>query len=304
MKKFLFLFAFISVLGYSQTHRFIYEYKYIPNINEKDTIRKEMMGLDIDGKGSIYQSLDRLKSDSTMRAEIQKAMATGNRNMNFRGNRRFGQGVNYKVTKEYPDFKVFLHERVGRDLYKISEDSKPVWKILPETQQIGEYKGQKATTEFGGRSWIAWFSSEIPFQDGPYKFHGLPGLIVKLEDVTGSHVMTLVANKKLNPVKEEETKTPGAPIFSFGGGQEIPVTKKQFLKVYQDYLLDPAKNMREMSSGMGGDGSVRRVVMMRGQDGREINPAEMAKNIEKGVKESEAKNNNRIEPDIFPKQKK
>ena len=71
------------------------------------------------------------------------------------------------------------------------------WKILPETKKIGEYETQKATASFGGRERIAWFSKDIPFQDGPYKFHGLPGLIVKAEDSTGSHIMTLVANKKL-----------------------------------------------------------------------------------------------------------
>lgn len=33
---------------------------------------------------------------------------------------------------------------------------------------------QKATCDFAGRKWIAWFTTEIPIQDGPYKFYGLP----------------------------------------------------------------------------------------------------------------------------------
>ena len=48
----------------------------------------------------------------------------------------------------------------------------------------------KAVTEFAGRKWTAWFTEELPFQDGPYKFRGLPGLIVKLEDATQSHVLS------------------------------------------------------------------------------------------------------------------
>jgi GLPGLI family protein len=74
------------------------------------------------------------------------------------------------------------------DKYKIKEDKKLEWKILPDQQKIGEYKVQKATTSFGGRDWTAWFTTDIPIQDGPYVFYGLPGLIVKIEDATGSTV--------------------------------------------------------------------------------------------------------------------
>lgn len=57
--------------------------------------------------------------------------------------------------------------------------------------KIGEFNTQKAETNFAGRKWIAWFTSDIPFQDGPYKFHGLPGLIVKIESADKTHSMEL-----------------------------------------------------------------------------------------------------------------
>ena len=47
MNKILALLLMISSLATAQNHRFVYEYKYIPNIKEKDTIRKDMMALDI-----------------------------------------------------------------------------------------------------------------------------------------------------------------------------------------------------------------------------------------------------------------
>lgn len=300
MKYFVLLFSMISIFTSAQLNRFIYEYRFVPNINEKDTIKKEMMALDIDEKGSTYQSIGKMAQDSSMKADISRAMATGGGNLNFKSNRRMMGGVNYKVTKEYPDFKTFLFERIGMDSYKIAEEEQLDWKIFPETQQIGEYKGQKATVDFGGRSWIAWFSSEIPFQDGPYKFHGLPGLIVKIEDITSSHVMTLVANKKINSTNSSDIKTPTGAVIIGMGGNEIPVSEKQFQKVYQDYLNDPAKNMRQM---MGGNDPNRTVVIkMRSQDGKEISDMnEMARIIEKRTKNEEAKNNNRIEPTLFPK---
>jgi GLPGLI family protein len=31
----------------------------------------------------------------------------------------------------------------------------------------------KATTEFAGRTYVAWYTTEISIADGPYKFYGL-----------------------------------------------------------------------------------------------------------------------------------
>ena len=56
------------------------------------------------------------------------------------------------------------------------------WQITAETDTINNYVCQKAICDFGGRTWEAWFTSEFPFSDGPYKFCGLPGLILNIAD--------------------------------------------------------------------------------------------------------------------------
>ena len=53
--------------------------------------------------------------------------------------------------------------------------------IAEGNEKVDNYTLQKASTNFGGRNWTAWFNSEIPFQEG-YKFTGLSGLIFEIYD--------------------------------------------------------------------------------------------------------------------------
>jgi GLPGLI family protein len=301
MKNFFSLLVFLSALATAQNHRFVYEYKYIPNSKEKDTIRKDMMALDITEKGSIYQSLSSMERDSIVKARVAEMMKNpeGNKKLDFSSGKFQKGSVEYVVNKSYPDYKTTLKQRVQADTYIISDDKKIDWKIGTETQKIMNYTVQKATTNFGGRNWVAWFTTDLPFPDGPYKFHGLPGLIVKLEDSTGSHIMTMVANKKLNQTAEEEKLIAGKNGASFSFAmQEIAVNEAQFKKAWKNFITDPGKNLREMSSKPLG-GAYSSTVVFAGENGKPMDAKEMMKNLENSVKKMLETNNNRIEPTLY-----
>jgi len=61
--------------------------------------------------------------------------------------------------------------------------SKPVWVIDKNTsKKILEYTCVKATTNFRGSDITAYFAEELPYSAGPYKFYGLPGLILEIKE--------------------------------------------------------------------------------------------------------------------------
>uniref|UniRef100_UPI002587EFBD GLPGLI family protein n=1 Tax=uncultured Chryseobacterium sp. TaxID=259322 RepID=UPI002587EFBD len=204
------------------------------------------------------------------------------------------------VIKQYPDYKTYLVKNISFDTYKIIEDQKIVWKIFPDKQKIGEFNAQKATTSFGGRQWTAWFTVDIPFQDGPYKFCGLPGLIVKIEDDTASHIMTLLGNKIVeenNEIKADENLPKN--LASIVKGNEIEVTKEKFHKIEQDYKKDPSIGLKLLMGSLGNGANVQKVIIKEdGKPSEDKDINDVYKLIEKASKESEKNNNNPIELDL------
>lgn len=89
---------------------------------------------------------------------------------------------------------------VYRDDYPVKID----WQLTKEKKQIFSYTCQKATGTFRGRTYEAWFTQDIPLQEGPYKFGGLPGLILEICDTQKHYVYTCIGierPKSVIPIK-------------------------------------------------------------------------------------------------------
>jgi GLPGLI family protein len=106
------------------------------------------------------------------------------------------------IYKGFPYGKRSYTYKILSDKLRYEEDLNQFsWEILPENKEIKGFNAQKATTTFAGRSYTAWFTSEIPIPDGPYKFNGLPGLILEISDTENHYVYKLKSFEKLkNPV--------------------------------------------------------------------------------------------------------
>ena len=129
----------------------------------------------------------------------------------------------YEILKDNRTNKLYFTKQIPKmqDRFYYTQDKELFnWSISEETKLIKGYKVQKATCSFAGRDYIAWFSPEIPIAEGPYKFNGLPGLILEIYDTDKDYVFDFIGLKKLSPK------------VSF------KINLKQYVKTTQDDLRD------------------------------------------------------------------
>jgi GLPGLI family protein len=69
------------------------------------------------------------------------------------------------------------------------------WKLYDDTLTVAGYMCQKARCSFRGRNYTGWFAADIPVNNGPWKFGGLPGLILKVYDDSMSYIFECVRIK-------------------------------------------------------------------------------------------------------------
>lgn len=97
------------------------------------------------------------------------------------------------VTKDYAKSVSTTYDQAGLgELGYYDEPFSEIdWHIVEDsTKTVLGYECVMATADYHGRKWTAWFSPEIPVQDGPWKFCGLPGLILEAAEENGHHRFT------------------------------------------------------------------------------------------------------------------
>jgi GLPGLI family protein len=96
--------------------------------------------------------------------------------------------------------KTIVNDRFDMTAWHYEEELEaPSWCITDSLKEINGLQCIKAVTSFRGREWIAWFSPDIPLNEGPWKLWGLPGLIVKAYDTKG-HYMYFAKSIDLTPI--------------------------------------------------------------------------------------------------------
>ncbi|MCJ8152969.1 GLPGLI family protein [Chryseobacterium sp. SSA4.19] len=226
MKIFIIL-LFICSLTAGQATRIVYEYSFIPDINDRKTIRSEYMFLDVQQKGSDFYSYRNYSVDSTALAYMNKGLSFMPPNREY---------IDFRIVKNIGSNEVNMITKVGSVVYEVADYRKQEWKITNQKSEILGHAVTSAEVNFGGRNWIAWFAPDIPFQEGPYKFNGLPGLILKMEDDKKNHIFTATQIKKLKVHQPYPLTENSKPIKR--------ISDSDFKKILTEYRKDPLKNLR------------------------------------------------------------
>jgi len=153
----------------------------------------------------------------------------------------------FEIFKNYPDSKMTVIEQAGVDMlggnYKYVEDMPSIqWKIDTDTATILTYSCQKATTTFRGRNYTAWFAPDIPSNNGPWKFGGLPGLILKISDESHRYMFECIGMKQFE--KPEPIK--------FFNLRYTTLKREEMDKIYRRYFKDPIQFWKDIQSGING----------------------------------------------------
>ncbi len=147
----------------------------------------------------------------------------------------------------------------------IYQDSVPtiVWQFVPdETASILGYECTKATCEFAGRSYSAWFTQELPLPFGPYKFGGLPGLILKIEDSEQQFLWEAIGFERSSETIFD---------YTYRDGNDNRCSASDVAKAVERYFNAPYSFM---IAQLGGDPSR---LYVTGKDGKRINAADLEK---------------------------
>lgn len=185
--------TFFTFSSQGQQKQYIVEYMCY---NDTDSPNMYKVVLATKGNAAIYQ--EKLNTKKGWKQE--KIDTTGVRI--YHKPASYDPSLKIDLTKK----EMFFYDKIGDNMMLVKDvfhDFK--WDITSETKKISGYTCTKATTFYRGRKWIAWFTPDIPLSFGPWKLHGLPGLILKANDA--DNIYTFVAEKieqKNSPLFEKD----------------------------------------------------------------------------------------------------
>ncbi len=200
-----------------------YSVTFVPDVTKPEKTEADEMLLLVGKSASQFFSYVRFQTDSLIRTlppeQVIEVLKTQKRGK-----------FSYDIFKNYPTGKLTTTDRIAMTNYKYEEPyEKPEWEVLPDTMNILGYACQKATCTFRGRDYVAWFTMQIPVSNGPWKFSGLPGLILNVADTENQYVF------ECSGIETPKEKV----VIGMKKENYAKVSKEDYNKVYERFRKDP-----------------------------------------------------------------
>lgn len=140
--------------------------------------------------------------------------------------------------------KIIFRSILTGPIYQYEEDSNLMdWTLRPEKKKILSYSCQRATTNFRGRDYEAWFTNDIPISNGPWKFGGLPGLILSIKEIQDNFVFECIGIQK----------TKSQRLIKFWLWDYKTITREQLQKLKKRMYLNTYNYCISIGQAIGGD---------------------------------------------------
>jgi len=103
------------------------------------------------------------------------------------------------------DSLIYFNMNLGKKFYTVSEPKiKLNWVLEGKTKTILNFKCNSAKVKFRGKEYIAYYTTEIPINGGPWKFRGLPGLILELKSLDNKIDFKVLSIKKEKKIDKKD----------------------------------------------------------------------------------------------------
>lgn len=217
----------------------VYEFKYIRDLSQKNNPLITNMVLSLGQQTSRYcseqlyndRNTSSQKKENQFQSTPKPTTVVSGGPMLFVG--KSGIIINEEIIKNRANANMETTGRIAFKTYYIPEQLPKIdWVLQNDKKVIGEYHCQKATGSYAGRTYDVWFTSELPFSDGPFKLNGLPGLILEAQDTSNEVIFTF---KEIN-------RSTGQNEFvsSFLKDQfSIKANKKDYNRSREAFITDP-----------------------------------------------------------------
>lgn len=172
---------------------FVYDYRYCVDttgsLSEDFDSDHMLLQIGPDGR-SKFSSYKNLTVDSILMRSTQEQIVTAAREG------KLSTGEFMTIYKNYPSGRLTHTEKICQDWFSYEEDMPQFdWELTDSTATVLGYECQSARCRFRGREWTVFYTEDIPLMDGPWKLHGLPGLIMKASDADGHYTFECIGIK-------------------------------------------------------------------------------------------------------------
>ncbi len=196
----------------------------------------DVMGLEIGKMQSRFYSISLAETKKNLEEQVKKTGMFDLSQLNIPKNRR---GKDRVILKNTDTKQLTTFENLGIFNYSYLEPVPNIsWEIKEDTLRVLNYICQKAICQFRGRSYEAWFTPEINISEGPWKFTGLPGLILKVEESKGHYSFSCIGIEKIN-----------RDILISSNSKIQKVSREEYLKLRKQFNEDPLPFLSDGRNG-------------------------------------------------------